>query len=104
MPLSGTTTRYGNLAQAFHWLTALLVLAAFLVSEGGPPARVYAAERASTLLLHESLGFAVLCLLVIRLVWRLFDRIPEPPAMPGWMELASRVTHWALYALLLACR
>ncbi len=102
MPLSGTTTRYGNLAQAFHWLTALLVLAAFLVSEGGPPARVYAAKRASTLLLHESLGFAVLCLLVIRLVWRLFDRIPEPPAMPGWMELASRVTHWALYALLLA--
>ncbi|TGR37055.1 cytochrome b, partial [Mesorhizobium sp. M1C.F.Ca.ET.195.01.1.1] len=41
MSLSGTTTRYGRLAQAFHWLTALLVLIAFLVSAGGPPERVY---------------------------------------------------------------
>ena len=102
MSLSGTTTRYGILAQALHWLTALLVLIAFLVSEGGPPTRVYSEARASTLLLHESLGFAVFWLLVIRLVWRLFDRIPDSPAMPAWMEVASKATHWALYALLFA--
>ncbi|MER9137934.1 cytochrome b [Mesorhizobium sp. M0830] len=102
MSLTGTTIRYGGLAQALHWLTALLVLIAFLVSAGGPPERVYSAARASTLLLHESLGFAVFWLLVIRLVWRPFDRIPDPPPMPGWMEVASRATHWALYALLLA--
>ena len=77
MSLSGTTTRYGSLAQAFHWLTALLVLIAFLVSEGGPPTRVYSEARASTLLLHETLGFAVFWLLVARLVWRLFDSVPE---------------------------
>jgi hypothetical protein len=29
----------------------------FLVSAGGPPARVYSATKASTLLLHESPGF-----------------------------------------------
>lgn len=102
MSLSGTTTRYGNLAQAFHWLTALLVLIAFLVSEGGPPARVYSEARASTLLLHESLGFAVFWLLVARLVWRLFDSVPDAPPMPAWMDVASKVTHWALYALLFA--
>ena len=102
MSLSGTATRYGSLAQALHWLTALLVLIAFLVSEGGPATRVYSAANASTLLLHESLGFAVFWLLVIRLIWRLFDRIPDAPPMPGWMDLASRATHWALYALLFA--
>jgi cytochrome b561 len=37
MSLSGTRIRYGSLAQTFHWLTALLVLVAFLVSQGGPP-------------------------------------------------------------------
>ena len=52
--------------------------------------------------LHESLGFAVFVLLVIRLLWRVFDRVPEAPPMPGWMDLASKVTHWALYALLFA--
>ncbi|MBZ9978396.1 cytochrome b [Mesorhizobium sp. B2-4-13] len=102
MSFSGTTTRYGRLAQAFHWLTALLVLIAFLVSAGGPPERVYSAARASTLLLHESLGFTVFCLLVVRLIWRRFDRIPDAPAMPSWMEVASKATHWALYALLFA--
>ncbi|TPI32906.1 cytochrome b [Mesorhizobium sp. B3-2-1] len=102
MSLSGSTTRYGRVAQVLHWLTALLVLAAFLVSAGGPPERVYSTARASTLLLHESLGLSVLCLLGIRLVWRLFDRIPDSPAMPGWMEIASKATHWALYALLFA--
>lgn len=102
MSLFGTTIRYGSLAQAFHWLTALLVLAAFLVSEGGPPTRVYSEANAATLQLHESLGFAVFVLLVIRLLWRVFDRVPEAPPMPGWMDLASKVTHWALYALLFA--
>jgi len=102
MSLSGTTTRYGGLAQAFHWLTALLVLVAFLVSQGGPPTRVYSTANASTLLLHESLGFAVFWLLVIRLAWRLFDRVPDAPPMPAWMDLASKLTHWALYALLFA--
>ncbi|MBZ9871832.1 cytochrome b [Mesorhizobium sp. BR1-1-9] len=102
MSLSGTTTRYGSLAQAFHWLTALLVLIAFLVSAGGPPTRVYSAPRASMLLLHESLGFAVFWLLVIRLAWRLFDRIPDAPSMPAWMYVGSKAVHWALYALMFA--
>jgi cytochrome b561 len=102
MSLFGTPIRYGSLAQAFHWLTALLVLAAFLVSEGGPPTRVYAPANAATLQLHESVGLAVFALLVVRLVWRVFDRIPESPAMPAWMDVAAKVTHWALYALLFA--
>jgi len=102
MSLFGTTIRYGSLAQLFHWLTALLVLAAFLVSEGGPPTRVYSSPNAATLQLHESLGLAVFVLLVVRLAWRVFDRIPEAPPMPGWMDLASKMTHWVLYALLLA--
>ncbi|WP_095198571.1 cytochrome b [Mesorhizobium carmichaelinearum] len=102
MAPSGMTTRYGSLAQALHWLTALLVLIAFLVSAGGPPARVYSAASAPTLLLHESLGFTVFCLLIVRLIWRLFDRIPQSPPMPTWMDVASKVTHWTLYALLFA--
>ena len=100
--LSGTRIRYGSLAQAFHWLTASLVLAAFLFAVGGPPARVYGATNAASLQLHESLGFAVFVLLIARLVWRWFDHIPESPPMPSWMDVASKTTHWALYALLFA--
>ena len=50
----------------------------------------------------KTLGFAVFWLLVARLVWRLFDSVPDAPPMPAWMDVASKVTHWALYALLFA--
>ena len=97
----GTRMRYGAVAQAFHWLTVACVLGAYLTAEGGPESRVYAADRASDLALHETFGVLVLLLLVIRLLWRAIDRVPEEPPMPGWMLLASRLTHWLLYALLL---
>jgi cytochrome b561 len=95
-------TRYSPLAQIFHWLTALLVGASYLFSEGGPESRVYTAARASGLSLHETFGALVVAVVVLRLAWRLFDRAPEEPAMPAWMALSSQGVQWALYALLFA--
>ena len=100
MSLVGTDRRYGAIAQAFHWLTASLVLAAFLFAEGGPPSRIYGETNAAALQLHESLGFTVFILVLARLVWRWFDRRPTEAPMPGWMSLASRASHAALYGLL----
>jgi cytochrome b561 len=100
IPVAATPTRYGAVSQTFHWLTAILVGAAFLLGEGGPEARVYVAERASTLNWHETLGILVIVVVVFRLVWRFFDPAPEEPPMPAWMHLSSRLVHWALYALL----
>jgi cytochrome b561 len=102
MSVFSNERRFGAIAQSLHWLTAILVLAAFMVAEGGPPSRVYGAANAAALQLHESLGTTVFVLVLVRLLWRLFDRRPESPAMPGWMETASRVVQWALYALLVA--
>jgi cytochrome b561 len=97
-----TPMRYSRVAQALHWVTAILVLIAFLIGEGGPETRVYSAERASQLMLHESLGLAVLTIVVIRLAWRFVDRAPDEPPMPGWMNWSAAATHWLLYALLFA--
>jgi cytochrome b561 len=98
----GTKEHYGWVAQLFHWLTAILVLLAFLLGPGGPETRVYLPERDASRILHESLGMAVLALVLLRLVWRLFDRAPEEPPMPGWMALLAAAAHWALYGLLFA--
>jgi cytochrome b561 len=98
----GDKQRYGRVAQGLHWVTAILVLIAFIVGEGGPEQRVYSAERAGQLMLHESLGLAVLLIVALRLVWRLFDRAPDEPPMPGWMTRSAVVTHWILYLLLFA--
>jgi cytochrome b561 len=102
MTLFGTDVRFGGVAQVFHWLTAILVLAAFVVSEGGPPSRIYGESNAAALQLHESLGIAVLVVVVLRLLWRIFDRIPADPPMAAWMQASSKAIHWLLYLLLLA--
>ena len=93
-------TRYGRAAQAFHWVTAILVLAAFIYGPGGSEERVYSAARDADRTLHETLGLCVFVLAIARLAWRAVDTRPDPPHVPRWMGFASKAVQWALYALL----
>jgi len=102
LTLLSTPTRYGAVAQTFHWLTVFLVGTSYLIGEGGPEVRVYSPERAGLLGWHETLGTLVIGVLVVRLVWRLIDHVPDEPPMPGWMLASAKLVHWALYALLVA--
>lgn len=94
--------RYGAVAQALHWATALLVLVAFVYGPGGPEQRVYAAARDFERQLHETLGLVVFVLVALRAAWRLFDEHPDPPQGPRWMGAAAAVVQAALYLLLIA--
>ena len=97
-----TAGRYGTVARSLHWLTALLV---FLAIPGGlmlmrlkpGPLQDMAFDG------HRSLGFVILCLAVVRILWRLIRPAPPLPAsMPGWQQFIAHVTHWLLYGLLIA--
>lgn len=91
--------RYDLTAQALHWATAIAIVAAFIliqVVEGMPKGE----ERTAVMALHKSFGVLAFALVVVRAAWRHVSRPPVPPAMPGWMETASRYTHVALYALM----
>jgi cytochrome b561 len=94
--------RYGPVAQAFHWLTAILVVVAFVYGPGGSESVVYSAARDFDRKLHETLGLCVLALVVARLAWRMIDVRPDPPGGARWMELAAKVVHGTLYVLLFA--
>jgi cytochrome b561 len=97
-----SASRYGSVAQALHWITAVLVLIAFIYGLGGSEERVYSAAADSDRQLHETLGLCVFTLVVLRLLWRLVDTHPDPPQVSRWMGLASKVVQWALYVLLFA--
>ncbi|MDX1801872.1 MAG: cytochrome b [Marinobacter sp.] len=94
--------RYGAVAQTLHWLTAILVLAAFIYGLGGSEERIYSVSRDFDRQLHETLGISVMVLLVLRLLWRAFDARPPAPAGPRWMEKAAGLLQATLYALLAA--
>lgn len=95
-----TITRYSVPAQLLHWLTAILVLVAFIYGPGGSEERIYSAARDADRQLHETLGVCVLTLVALRILWRAFDKRPEHPPGPRWMALAASVVQGALYVLL----
>jgi cytochrome b561 len=94
--------RYGTVAQAFHWLTAILVLMAFVYGPGGSEQRVYLPARDFERQLHETLGLCVFLLTALRVFWKMVDTRPSPVPMPRWMELASKAVQGVLYLLLFA--
>ena len=98
--MSNNGSRYGATAQTFHWVTAVLVLVAFIYGPGGSETRVYSTAADADRQLHETLGLAVLTLVSLRLLWRMLDRRPEPPAISRWMDLASKTVQLSLYALM----
>jgi cytochrome b561 len=102
MTAFSTRLRYGAVAQFFHWVTAILVVATFTYGPGGSEQRVYSHARDFDRQLHETLGIGVLAIMLVRLVWRTFDAVPDVPPMPQWMKVASEVVHAMIYLLLLA--
>jgi cytochrome b561 len=102
MHLFGTRFHYGAVAQAFHWLTAILVVAAYFMGPGGSEQRVYSSAVDLTRQTHETLGVTVLALILVRLLWRLIDTAPEDPPMNPWMRYSAKLVHVVLYGLLIA--
>lgn len=95
-------SRYGFVAQSFHWITAVLVLIAFIYGPGGSEERVYSVAVDFDRQFHETLGLAVFTLVILRVLWRLVDTHPDPPQVSRWMGIASKAGQWALYGLLFA--
>jgi cytochrome b561 len=103
MTMSAVAARraYSRVAVFFHWLTAILVLATFLVSVGGSETRVYSPGNSFSLGLHELLGLSVLATTLLRLLVRVLDPPPPAVAMPAWMHAASELARWGLFTLLM---
>jgi len=102
MQWRNTAQRWGLPAQLFHWLIALAVFALFVLGWVMVSYRM-SPTKFQLYSLHKSLGLTVLLLVVLRLAWRAFNVTPAPPTgSPRWERRAATLTHWLLYALLLA--
>ena len=100
-----TASRYDPLSRAFHWITAIAVVIAFvlgpehfgrLMRDGLDPA------TRSDIVWHESLGMLVFALTLLRLLWVAFRPAAPQFESAGWMLTLSKLMHLALWALLLA--
>ena len=93
-------TNYDGVAIALHWATAALVIANFALSQLWD----WFAKPTKGLLedTHMSFGVLLAAVIVVRLVWRWIPGHQMSSLEAGWMRLASKATHYLLYALLAA--
>jgi cytochrome b561 len=93
-------THYDGVAIALHWLTAVLVVANFALAHTWD----WFAKSTKGLMEDTHMSFGVLLTVVIaaRLVWRFIPGHQMSSLEAGWQRLASKATHYLLYALLVA--
>ena len=102
MPNQSRPTRYGAVAQGFHWLIAALIVVQFALGWTAQFLPI-GARKLERLDWHKSFGMTILTLAVLRLLWRLCNRPPELPAgMTGIEKRLARATHVLFYVLLFA--
>ena len=95
--------QYDKLSKAFHWVTAIIVVTAFILGPGDfgrllddgidPGTRI-------DIVWHESLGIAVFTLTLLRLLWVAVRPASPRIQMTSWMRLLARLMHIALWGLL----
>jgi len=93
--------RFTPLQRALHWVMAVCILAMLFIGVG--MASTVAPKHLTLLAIHEPLGIAILVLALIRLAVRMrYGAPPLPADLPEPMKLAAHLSHYALYALMIA--
>ena len=93
------TLRYAPVQIWIHWLSALVIVG--LVVAGLVMTRIGQTPVTGLIYeLHKSFGLIVVALVLARLVARAIRGAPPHAPMPGWQRLAARISHVALYVLI----
>jgi cytochrome b561 len=102
MSLKSTSSRYGSVAVAIHWLSALMIVLLFATGLLAA-AQVDSDAKVALLRAHIPLGAGVLVLTLFRIVWWFVaDKRPALPAgQPAWQQWVARATHIGLYVVVL---
>jgi len=99
--IRNTAARWGWPARTLHWLGAVIILV--LLAHGWWMTHMtLRPERLANYAWHSALGFDLLALTVLRLLWRWVNPVPAYPAdAKAWERWTAQVAHAGLYVLIL---
>jgi cytochrome b561 len=99
--MSQALQRFTPLQRALHWLMAACILTMFFVGVG--MVSTLMPKYLPLIAFHKSLGALILVLALLRLGVRLrYGAPPLPVDLPEPMKLAAHLSHYVLYALMIA--
>jgi len=95
--IGNTRSTWGSVARWFHWGlgAAIIGMLAYGWWMNHIPARP---DRYFYRSIHADIGYVLLLLTVLRLIWRGVNPTPSlPDDMPPWLRVLARLNQWALY-------
>jgi cytochrome b561 len=100
--MRNSATSWGWPSKLFHWVAALAIL--ILLLHGWWMTHMTPRpERAANYVWHAAIGYDLLALLILRLLWRWVNPVPAmPAALKPWEVMAARAGHIGLYLLMFA--
>lgn len=100
--LKNTITHYGNVTKILHWLSALTVVALFILGLWMVELTYYSAWYKTAPHWHKSVGILLLLATVFRMCWRIYTPTPNAIAShSAVVKFAAKLAHLALYFLLI---
>jgi cytochrome b561 len=99
--MSQSIQRFNPVQRLLHWVMAICILSMFFIGVG--MVSTIEPKYLTLISIHKSLGIAILALVLIRLAVRLrYGTPPLPLDLPEPMKLAAELSHYVLYALMIA--
>lgn len=100
MNFKNSKTIYGLVSLSLHWKMATLIYGLFFL--GVYMVDLDYVDKYYTLApdMHRSFGFIVFALLILRIAWNFYSKLPDALEMEKWQELASKIVHKSFYVLI----
>ncbi|OQV40846.1 cytochrome B [Pantoea vagans] len=93
--------RFHPALRVIHWLMAAAIMAMLFI--GVAMVSTISSLHGLLVAIHKPLGLMILVLVIVRLWIRFTTSTPALPAtLPGWQKALAHLSHWALYAMMLA--
>jgi len=87
--------------RVLHWLMAAAIMAMLFI--GVAMVSTVSSWHGLLVAIHKPLGLMILVLVMVRLWLRFTTATPALPAtLPAWQKGLAHLSHWALYAMMLA--
>lgn len=94
---NANVSKWSISSRIFHWISAVLLLVTWTM--------IFLHENLDSgayIGFHKAFGISLLFWMIARVINRVFTKAPPPLSMPKWQLLASKLSHFALYAILIA--
>ena len=95
--INASVSKWSVASRLFHWISAVLLLVTWIMI------LLYQNLDSNLYIgLHKAFGISLLCWMIARVINRVFTKAPPALPMPKWQLVISKLSHFVLYALLIA--